>query len=175
MSSKSLYIEQNLLAFTWPYPRLLSRMALHTPKNFSPSHTETRSNYIYSKILEVWEGWGLSRQNFAYLKCSVAGGKRKGKLFLEQTHISTFFLLHAVPFLKNLHVEWWFHWKKDITTIIVPNEHKILNFYFSSMVFNIPPYNAIYMIIYHLLFRRVRILYKTNDFNCLINKTWINV
>lgn len=82
MSSKSLYIDQNLLAFTWPYPRLLGRMALHTPKNFSPSHNETRSNYIYSKILEVWEGGGLSRQNSAHLKCSVARGKKKRKTIL---------------------------------------------------------------------------------------------
>lgn len=162
------------MAFTWPYPRLLGRKALHTPRNFSPLHTKTRSNYIYSKILEVWEGGGLSRQNFAYLKCSVARGKKKGNYSWEKhifPHSSCYMLFHfwKICMWNDDSTE-----KKDSTTIIVPNEPKILNFYFSSMVFIIPPYNAIYMIIYYLLFRRVRILYKTNDFNCLINKTWIN-
>lgn len=66
MSSKSIYISEpigqesraNLLAFTWLYPRLLGRKALHTPRNFSPSHTETRSNYIFKDLRGVGR-WGV--------------------------------------------------------------------------------------------------------------------
>lgn len=58
-----------------------------------------------------------------------------------------------------------------------PTENKdsvIVILLFSSMTFITPPSDAVYMIIHYLLFRRERVLYKMDDFNCLINKTWLN-
>lgn len=120
---------------------------------------------------------GLSRQNFGYLKCSIATGKKQQQttlsLFKQTPTISTFFCATCHSIFEKSAYGIMIPLKKDSTIIIVRNEHKIL-LLSSSMAFIILPYNMVHMIIYYLLFRRVRIPYKINDFNCLINKTWIN-
>lgn len=134
-----------------------------------------------------------------YLKCSIArgekrkkkrkegkGGKqgereeeRKGRTskkphsFPLRIHSS---VLHIILFLKTLHKELWFPWgKKGSTNYNCAQWAPNIKLSFSTMAFIIPSYNVVYMIIYYLLFRRERIPYKINDFNCLINKTCINV
>lgn len=50
-----------------------------------------------------------------------------------------------------------------------------IKLWFSNMAFITLSASVVHMIIYYLLFRRERVPYKMNDFNRLINKTWINV
>lgn len=131
-----------------------------------------------------------------YLKCSIARGKkekgkdgnggrqgeRKGERKGRTSKTPTLSRLEDIPlcytsfcFWKRCTKNYDSLGKKGSTNYNCAQWAPNIKLSFSTTAFIIPSYNVVYMIIYYLLFRRERIPYKINDFNCLINKTCINV
>lgn len=84
-------------------------------------------------------------------------------------------LLYAIPIFKKPSQVIKIQWKQRQCQYNCAQWAPNIKLLFSSMAFITLSASVVYMIIYYLLFRRERVPYKMNDFNRLINKTWINV
>lgn len=117
----------------------------------------------------------ISETDSMHLKCSTAEKKHFFLLWTKNFLFSIQLCYKPSQFFKNLNTQLWFSWKQRMCHYNCAQWAQNIKLLFSSMAFITPSSNAVYMIIYYLLFRRGRVPYKMNDFNCLINKTWINV
>lgn len=84
-------------------------------------------------------------------------------------------LLYAIPIFKKPSQVIMIQWKQRECQYNCAQWAPNIKLLFSSMAFITLSASVVYMIIYYLLFRREWVPYEMNDFNRLINKTWINV
>lgn len=117
----------------------------------------------------------ISETESVHVACSAAKKKHLFSLWTKNFLYAPLLCYMPPQFFKKPSQVIMIQWKQRQCQYNCAQWAPNIKLWFLSMAFITLSASVVYMIIYYLLFRRERVPYKMNDFNRLINKTWINV